>query len=97
MATDEMKKIYEARGKLAYFFEQRTPVNLYRRRNIGDKTMIMQPTIIGFGPEDRPRIPDIKLEDGGCQRSCRMKVLNYAASLSASGSLNFGVSGLRLT
>ncbi len=63
MATDEMKKIYEAGGKLVYFFEQRTPVNLYRRRNIGDKTMIMQPTIIGFGPEDRPRLPDIKLED----------------------------------
>ena len=63
MATDEMKKIYEAGGKLAYFFEQRTPVNLYRRRNIGDKSMIMQPTIIGFGAEDRPRLPDIKLED----------------------------------
>ena len=51
MATDILKKIYEGEGKLAFFFEQATPVDLYRRRNIGDKTMIMQPTIIGFGPE----------------------------------------------
>jgi hypothetical protein len=63
MATDELKKIYEGEGKLAYFFEQATPVNLFRRRNIGDKTMIMQPTVIGFGPDEKPRLPDIRLED----------------------------------
>lgn len=36
------------------------------------------------------------LEFGGCQRSCRVRVLNQAASLKASASL-FGVSGFRLT
>ena len=61
--SDVMKKVYEEEGKLAYFFEKTTPVNLYRRRKVGDKTSIMQPTIIGFGPEDEPRLPDVFLED----------------------------------
>lgn len=42
-------------------------------------------------------LPDLILLDvGGCQRSCRVRVLNQAASLKASASL-FGVSGFRLT
>ena len=61
--TDELKKVYERAGALAYFFEQATPTELFRRRKIGDKTPIMQPTIIGFGPEESPRLPDIHLSD----------------------------------
>lgn len=61
--SDALKKKYEEKGLLANFFETTVPTNLYRRRNIGDKTSIMQPTLIGFGPDDRPRPPDIYLTD----------------------------------
>jgi hypothetical protein len=61
--SDDMKKLYKEKGLLANFFETATPVNLYRRRNVGDKTPIMQPTVIGFGPADEPRRPDIFLTD----------------------------------
>ena len=61
--SGDLKKLYMAKGLLANFFETVTPVDLYRRRNVGDKTPIMQPTIVGFGPADEPRRPDIFLAD----------------------------------
>jgi hypothetical protein len=63
--SDELKKVYERAGSLAYFFEAATPTNLFRRRKVGDKTPIMQPTLVGFGPEERPRLPDIHVFDSG--------------------------------
>jgi hypothetical protein len=61
--SDELKKVYERAGSLAYFFETTTPTNLFRRRKVGDGTPIMQPTLIGFGTEERPRLPDVHLSD----------------------------------
>lgn len=61
--SDELKKVYERAGSLAYFFEAATPTDLFCRRKVGDKTPIMQPTVIGFGPDERPRLPDIHLSD----------------------------------
>jgi hypothetical protein len=61
--SDELKKVYERAGSLAYFFEAATPTDLFRRRKVGDKTPFMQPTLIGFGPDERPRLPDIHLSD----------------------------------
>jgi len=61
--SDALKKVYEQEGLLANFFEKAVPTDLYRRRNIGDKTPIMQPTIIGFGKDEKPRPPDILLRD----------------------------------
>ena len=61
--SDELKKVYERAGSLAYFFEKGMPTDLFRRRKIGDQTPIMQPTLVGFGPDERPRLPDIHLSD----------------------------------
>jgi hypothetical protein len=61
--SDALRKVYEQEGQLANFFEKTVPTDLFRRRNVGDKTPIMQPTIIGFGKDDRPRPPDIMLRD----------------------------------
>lgn len=33
MGTNELKKVYEDADKSAFFFEQPTPVDLFRRRN----------------------------------------------------------------
>ena len=51
--SDELKRLYEGKGLLANFFDVTTPVSLYRRRNMGDKTPVMQPTIIGVRPTRR--------------------------------------------
>lgn len=61
--SDDLKKVYERGGKAAYFFDGTTPIALFRGRKVGDKTSVMQPTLIGFGPEEEPRPPDIYLTD----------------------------------
>ena len=65
MSTNELKKVYEDADKSAFFFDQLTPVDLFRRRNIGDKTALMQPTLIGFDRKNdpEPRHPDIWISD----------------------------------
>ena len=61
--SEELKNIYARAHRSADFFDASVPIDLYRRRKIGDKTPIMQPTIIGFGKAEDPRLPDIYLED----------------------------------
>lgn len=59
--SDALKKKYEQAGQLANFFDKNVPTDLYRRRNVGDKTPIMQPVLIGFGNPESPREPDVYL------------------------------------
>jgi Tse2 ADP-ribosyltransferase toxins len=62
--SDNLKNEYARKQLLDNFFDNKTPIDLFRRRDVGDSTPVMQPTLIGFvRREGDPRRPDIFLSD----------------------------------
>lgn len=59
--SDELRKVYEGHGALDRYFDDTTPVDLFRGRRGGDSTDLMQPTLIGWYARLEPRHPDVKL------------------------------------
>lgn len=57
--TDELKKVYENANALGRFFDTQTPVDVFRGRRTGDKTELMQPTLIGWYVKLEARRPDV--------------------------------------
>jgi hypothetical protein len=60
--TDELKKVYENANALGRFFDGQAPVDVFRGRRSGDKTELMQPTLIGWYVQLEARRPDVLLE-----------------------------------
>ncbi len=60
--TDELKNVYEKANASDRFFDGKTPVDLFRGRRTGDKTELMQPTLIGWYVKLEARRPDVLLE-----------------------------------
>lgn len=60
--SDELKKVYEKADASGRFFDGKTPVDLFRGRRTGDKTELMQPTLIGWYVQLEARRPDVLLE-----------------------------------
>ena len=60
--TDELKKVYEKANASGRYFDGQTPVDVFRGRRTGDKTELMQPTLIGWYVKLEPRRPDVLLE-----------------------------------
>jgi hypothetical protein len=64
--SDDLRKIYEAAGRVAYFFEETVPRDLYRGQSRTDEkagTPLLAPNP-GFKRRDGSvRLPDVKIED----------------------------------
>ncbi|GGA24951.1 hypothetical protein [Dyella nitratireducens] len=61
--TDELKNVYKNVGSLDRFFDEKTPVDLFRGQKIGDHAELMQPTLIGWYTKLEPRHPDVLVND----------------------------------
>ncbi|MDB5865731.1 MAG: hypothetical protein JWO70_3537 [Betaproteobacteria bacterium] len=61
--TDELRRVYEGAGALDRYFDQKTPVDLFRGRRQGDATDLMQPTLIGWYAKLEARDPDVLVVD----------------------------------
>ena len=64
--SNELKKLYQAAGKLKYYFDERTPCDLYRGQSRKEKKEglpILYPNP-GFPRRDGTvRLPDVKIEE----------------------------------
>jgi hypothetical protein len=86
--SDDLKNVYAQTGKDGRFFDQKTPVGLYRGLKRGDSADLMQPTLIGFHLKRGPRQPDVLLRDGkGVTPQYEKGDINGAIALDASGEL----------
>lgn len=61
--SDALKRVYQGAGALDRYYEGATPVDLYRGRATGDKTDLMEPTLIGWVTQRAPRPPDVLVVD----------------------------------
>ena len=61
--TDELKNTYENAGALDRFFDEKTPIDLFRGQKIGGRAELMQPTLIGWHTKNEPRHPDVLVND----------------------------------
>ena len=62
--SDELKHIYKGKGALDRYFDEKIPRDLYRGRKHGNRSDIMQPTILGFYKRKvNVRPPDILIKD----------------------------------
>ena len=62
--TDKLKRLYEGKGALDRYFEEKIPRDIYRGRKQGAHTDVMQPTILGFYKRKVDvRPPDIFISD----------------------------------
>lgn len=57
--SNELKNVYERAGALDRFFDQTTPVDLFRGKRHDDKSELLQPVVIGWVTRSGPRNPDI--------------------------------------
>lgn len=62
--TNELKNVYTSANKDGRFFDQTTPVVLFRGIKRGASAGLMQPTLIGFMLKKGPRKPDVLFRDG---------------------------------
>jgi Tse2-like ADP-ribosyltransferase toxin len=61
--TDELKNVYGAAGALDRFFDDKTPIDLFRGLKTGGHADLMQPTFIGWHTRGEPRHPDVLVSD----------------------------------
>ncbi|WKB54344.1 hypothetical protein [Eleftheria terrae] len=57
--SQELRRVYEKAGALDRYYDESTPVDLYRGRRKGDATDLMQPTLIGWYTKQDLRRPDV--------------------------------------
>ena len=60
--SDDLKNIYSAAKKSDRFFDQNTPVPLFRGLRQGGSEDVMVPTLIGLQLKRGPRPPDVLLK-----------------------------------
>ncbi len=74
--SDDLKNIYKGAGALDRYFDEKTPVELFRGQKIGAKGDFMTPTIIGwYSTQGKPRRPDILVND---QKGGTPQYINFA-------------------
>jgi hypothetical protein len=78
--SDKLKKIYEAEGKLKYFFDDKVPRDLFRRQKRSEAKKgvpALHPDLVGFTRKDgSQRLPDVEVIDGMVQ-GCRCTKGDY--------------------
>lgn len=61
--SDVLRNVYKQASALDRYFDQQTPVDLFRGRKKGDLTDLMQPTLVGWVTPRGPRNPDVLVSD----------------------------------
>jgi hypothetical protein len=86
--TDTLKGVYTGAAKGGRFFDQFTPVSLFRGIKRGDTSGLMQPTLVGFHLKRGPRRPDVLVNDArGVSPQYENGDINGAIALDESGVL----------